>query len=213
MPSLPASPASSPVALLLIDPQLAFTEGAWACHFGDVAPIRRAFAELRTLLTSGVLERCSVSLLTTRVPYSAPDCDVEPSLAPFLDAAPFVVKPNTDVTASDGFPEWLAARRGERLRRLVVGGCTTTSCVRVSSQRIKRAHPDLDVVVDLSLCGARDANHEKTAAADAELVAIYGPELCHGRSAVDLAIHQMREAGVEVVERYHWVDVGSSVVQ
>ena len=107
------------------------------------------------------------------------------------------------MTASGAFSKWLRGVDPE-LRTLVVCGCTTTSCVRVSSQQIKAAHPQLEVVVDLSLCGARAANHEPSAERDPDLLRIYGRERCRGASAVDLAVYQMRQAGVVVVDRYTW---------
>ena len=90
---------------------------------------------------------------------------------------------------------------------LVIGGCTTTSCVRVSSTEIaaqldeQGLNGKLRLVVDLNLCGARSENFEKTADQDPVLVRIYGREFCKDKSAVDLAIVQMRRAGVEVLER------------
>ena len=89
---------------------------------------------------------------------------------------------------------------------LVIGGCTTTSCVRVSSTEIAsqlkgEGLAGIRVVVDLNLCGARSENYEKTADRDPVLVRIYGREFCQGKSAVDLAIVQMQRAGVEVIER------------
>ena len=90
---------------------------------------------------------------------------------------------------------------------LIIGGCTTTSCVRVSSTEIASQLAEqglagkIRVVVDLNLCGARSENFEKTADRDPVLVRIYGREFCQGKSAVDLAIVQMSRAGVEVIER------------
>ena len=79
--------------------------------------------------------------------------------------------------------------------------------MRVSSQAIRRAYDEsLEVVVDLSLCGARSANLQKNADADRNLLRIYGEELCRGRSAADLAVWQMQQAGVRVVSRYDWSD-------
>ena len=91
---------------------------------------------------------------------------------------------------------------------LVIGGCTTTSCVRVSSTRIagqlEEQGLSMKVVVDLNLCGARQENFEHTAHYDPVLVGIYGREFCAGKSAVDLAIVQMKRAGVEVVASAGW---------
>jgi len=197
-----ASTAESAVAsrraMLVIDPQRAFVDGAWARHFGDVEPIIAAFDALAVHLASD--ELAGVALMTTRVPYAPPDDELYASLSPHLREAPQLLKPTTDVTANPRFNEWLCGQINDGVGALLVCGCTTTSCVRVSSQRIKHAFPSLRVVVDLALCGARSANHAKCASEDAELVNIYGPELCRGRSAVDLAAWQMEKAGVVVVD-------------
>ena len=91
----------------------------------------------------------------------------------------------------------------------MIGGCTTTSCVRVSSTRIagqlkEQGLSGLRVVVDLNLCGARGENFGHTAHYDPVLVRIYGREFCEGKSAVDLAVVQMKRAGVEVLEGSDW---------
>ena len=85
------------------------------------------------------------------------------------------------------------------MRKLFIGGCTTTSCIRISSCEIKRAFPELEVTVVFDLCGARMDNYVKNAETDRTLVNIYGEMFCVGKSAVDLAVSQMRRAGVIVV--------------
>ena len=76
---------------------------------------------------------------------------------------------------------------------LVMGGCTLNSCLRVSSIETKRHFKDqgLQVVVDLSLSGARTSNFISSS--------MYG-EL----SAVESAVHEMMAAGVLVVRRVEW---------
>ena len=68
------------------------------------------------------------------------------------------------------------------------------------------AHRGLRVVVDLSLCGARHANYARdgSAASDPRLVHEYGLVEVEGRCAVDLALLQMQQAGVEIVQSYNW---------
>lgn len=175
-------------ALLVIDPQRAFATGAWARHFGDVARIREAFGRLAALDFDAL-----PPVLVTRCPYPPPDVDVDGALG----HAPFLVKPGMDATCDPRLECFLDAWRVETL---IVAGCTTTSCVRVSSRAIKRRRPTLDVVVDLRLCAAREANHAKNADEDPVLVDIYGREGCVGRSALDLAVAQMRGDGVRVVD-------------
>merc|ERR1712056_146208 len=110
-----------------------------------------------------------------------------------------------DVTFNARFAKWLRREAQQGLDVLVVGGCTTTSCVRVSSQEIvrllqrERLDQQVHVVVDLNLCGARRDNYEKNAEQDPVLVHAYGRDVCVGKSAVELAVVQMRQAGVEVI--------------
>ena len=62
------------------------------------------------------------------------------------------------------------------------------------------------MVVDLSLCGARHTNYARdgSAASDPDLVREYGLAEVEGRSVVDLALLQMAQAGVTVVQSYDW---------
>lgn len=194
-------------ALLLIDCQKAFLDGDWARYFGldQVKPIEEAFAKTIALLRRPErLAGCAV--LCTRCYTSGEEAEFEDSLRPLLAGVPCVWKPTTDVTRNPKFHDWFRQRLGEGVRTLVVGGCTTTSCVRVSSQAVRKQYgsPDLRVVVDLSLCGARVDNHLPNADQDPDLVRIYGPDRCRGSSPVDLAVLQMRSSGVEVVDAFDW---------
>jgi hypothetical protein len=76
---------------------------------------------------------------------------------------------------------------------LVIGGCTLNSCVRVSSIETLTHFKarGLRVCVDLSVCGARTRNFTPSP--------LYG-----GMSAVESAIHQMKDAGVRVVRNVLW---------
>ncbi len=114
-----------------------------------------------------------------------------------------------NIMLANGFSEWLDQRLAEGFRQLVIGGCTTTSCVRVSSQAIQSHYKSrgLQVLVDLSICGARSDNYDPTnSIQDPVLLSQYG-SLVTGRSAVDLAILQMQAAGVQVVDEYDWSNV------
>jgi hypothetical protein len=71
--------------------------------------------------------------------------------------------------------------------RLILGGCTLNSCVRVSAVETRRLFADrgLRVVVDLGLCGSRLGNYAPSAE--------FG-----GLSSVESAVREMRVAGVRV---------------
>lgn len=140
-----------PAALLLIDMQKAFTTGSWASHFGgpkEVEDIERAGQEAVQLLRSGRLK--GMPILCTKCYLSRsedePYLDI---LEPFLRDANCIHKPTMDVTSNPAFFRWLRTQvqhlgrysmepRGLRqgVEVLVIGGCTTTSCVRVSSTEI-----------------------------------------------------------------------------
>lgn len=199
----------SRAGLLLIDLQKAFTVGGWASHFGgveQVTDIERACAETAKLFKSGFLPEdtpvlCTKCYLDGR--YDEPYVDV---VEPLLREYNCIHKPTMDVTLNPRYSAWLKHEVDRGLDVLVIGGCTTTSCVRVSSQQtmilLRRLGLDekVRVVVDLNLCGARSENFEKSADQDPVLVRTYGRQFCVGKSAVDLAIVQMRQTGVEVLE-------------
>lgn len=74
------------------------------------------------------------------------------------------------------------------------GGGTLNSCLRVSAVATRNCFPaeKLDLVVDLSLCGARASNYVNSSQ--------FG-----GISAVELAMREMSECGVIVAERVAWM--------
>lgn len=193
-------------ALLLIDCQRAFLDGYWAQHFGtdQVEPIERAFANTIALLRRpALLSGCAV--LRTKCYTDGDEAEHPPELDELLRDVPCVWKPTTDVTLNPRFHDWLRQRLAAGVQTLVVGGCTTTSCVRDSSQAIRRHYRDaVRIVVDRSLCGARVDNYLPNADRDPNLVRIYGRERCSGASPVELAELQMRTAGVEVVDAFDW---------
>eukprot|EP01105_Mastigella_eilhardi_P006686 TRINITY_DN1822_c0_g1_i1.p2 TRINITY_DN1822_c0_g1~~TRINITY_DN1822_c0_g1_i1.p2 ORF type:complete len:237 (+),score=93.33 TRINITY_DN1822_c0_g1_i1:60-713(+) len=206
--------AAVPTALLLIDCQAAFTCGSWARSCGaaeQVAPIRAAFARAAALLASGVLPRKGAAVLCTRCPFwSQRDFAYDESVAARLAGAPCFIKPDNDVFEADGWHEhmsrWLdrctaaaGAQPGLPVARLVVGGCTLTSCVRVSARETQLAYAarGLEVVVDVSLCGARLANYDSASTPT-------HPPFRINESPVQCALRQLREVGVHVVHQFDW---------
>jgi nicotinamidase-related amidase len=185
-------------ALLIIDPQRSFTKGAWMQSIGDGAAvdvelITTAFNNCAKLLKKiyGCME-----IMFTRCPFPPESYDWDDSLAGIIGSKQlYFIKPGNSVLfpALNGFTEWMAGCMDNRIKTLVIGGCTLNSCVRVSSietlTRFKAA--DLRVFVDLSVCGARTRNFMPSP--------LYG-----GMSAVESAIHQMADAGVQVVRQVHW---------
>lgn len=149
------------------------------------------------------------NILCTKCYLNTPEySEFEESVIDFFkkENIPFVHKPTMNVCSNPKFHEWMRYRMAQgnssgqaSLQKLYIAGCTTTSCIRISSCEIKKSYPDLEVVVLLDLCGARMDNYTKNAESDETLVRLYGKENCIGKSAVDLAVLQMTMAGVIVI--------------
>jgi hypothetical protein len=185
-------------ALLIIDPQRSFTKGVWMESIGDsaasdVAPIEIAFNNC-----AGILNFLygQVEIMFSRCPFPPGSYDWDDRLADIIDRRQlYFIKPGNSVLFPpfNGFKQWTARCIDQGIKTLVIGGCTLNSCVRVSAieiqQMFKRKH--LQVVVDLSICGARLRN--------------YLPSPLYGEvSAVASAVSQMATAGVQVVRRVEW---------
>lgn len=184
---------SAKTAVLIIDPQRSFTEGTWRQSIGpggkeDTRPIRMAFDNCERFLQNyyGRLE-----ILFSRCPFP-PDSYVWDSRpAKFIDKKqPYFIKPGNSIffPPTNGFKEWVARCVDNGKCYLVLGGCTLNSCVRVSAietQGFFSKH-NLQVIVDLSLCGARAANFIPTQQYD-------------GLSGAASAVRQMKAAGASVV--------------
>jgi nicotinamidase-related amidase len=195
MPAEPIVPNRT--ALLVIDPQRSFTGGSWMRSIGpngkrEVAPIDQAFASCAHLLGQ---KRPAVETLFTRCPFPPDSYDWDERMARILDPGQlYFVKPGNSVLwpSTNGFRQWLDCLHQRGKDTLVMGGCTLNSCVRVSSietQQLQRHR--LQLVVDLSLCGARSGNYIRSSE--------FG-----GVSSVEAAVQEMVEAGVQVVPRLKW---------
>lgn len=106
----------------------------------------------------------SVPVIFSKCPFRRPsDSAFDAAVADVIPPnAPVVSKPNTNILHDPAFSEWVEScvlARG--VNNLVVGGCTTTSCVRVSSSAVQRKFGSrgLQVWVVLDLCGARLTNY------------------------------------------------------
>lgn len=214
------SPIRRKIGLLLIDLQSAFVDGAWRAYLPDeeVEPIKKSFENCAKLLRSGLN---NVPLLMTRCPFPGGDFELDDSLNSVVDKNQrYVIKPSTSVMDARGFREWVEEELLKQgINTLVMGGCTTTSCVRVSSVRTQKAfsHKGLQVVVDLGLCGARKTNSIQRCPSCLKVYMECGdfePSrnrhcTCSGidvrmASSVDKAVQCMQEEGVEVLESFDW---------
>lgn len=187
-------------ALLLIDPQRAFTAGEWLWRLGpmgefEAMSLRLAFDNCARLLE--VLYQ-RVEILFSRCPFAPDGYRWDPALEPILRGdQPYFLKPSNNLLLPEGngCRNWLEALEERGIRTLVLGGCTLNSCVRVSATALAGAfsRDRLQVVVDLSLCGARTSNYLNT------------PQF-NGISPVEAGLREMRSAGVIVAGQVSWVE-------
>lgn len=193
-------------ALLIIDPQRSFITGTWMLSIGtdgprQVGPIKLAFQHCTQLLSE--IEK-DASVMFTRCPFPPTSYlwheDLNKLLAP---NQPYFVKPGNSVLwpPTNGFADWVQLLLKDGRQTLVIGGCTLNSCVRVSAIETQhRFEKDgLQVVVDLSICGARLDNYVQSS--------MFG-----GRSSVVAAVQEMMENGVRVVSGVLWKNESRSNV-
>jgi hypothetical protein len=191
--------STSETALLIIDPQRSFTSGSWKDSLGphgelEVMPIQAAFDNCAALLKA-VYHKTDV--MFTRCPFPPDSYGWDERFEGIIDPdQPYFIKPGNSILhpATNGFREWMEGmiRRGKK--GLVLGGCTLNSCLRVSTVDILQNFHDkeLEVIVDLGLCGARSSNYANS------------PQF-GGASAVEAAMKQMSGEGVKVAERVEWI--------
>jgi nicotinamidase-related amidase len=192
----PISTAES--ALLIIDPQRSFTKGAWKNSFGPGAE-----AEVRPI--EGVFKNCAhllkalnnrVETMFTRCPFPPDSYDWAEQIHDLIEISQvYFVKPGNSVMwpPTNGYPKWIDRLLRQGKTKLVMGGCTLNSCVRVSAIETYQffSRHGLEVVVDLSISGARAGNYIRSA----EYM---------GFSSVESAIKEMIESGVKVVRMAAW---------
>jgi len=185
-------------ALLIIDPQQSFTKGVWMRSIGsraevEVKQILMAFNNCSELLNKNYGR---MEIMFSRCPFPPESYDWDDRLAGIIDSTQlYFIKPGNSVLFPpfNGFREWVERCIDNGKNILVIGGCTLNSCVRISSieTQTRFKHNQLQVVVDLSLSGARISNFIPSP--------LYG-----GLSAVESAVRQMKAAGVRVVGRIYW---------
>jgi len=190
--------AKDDAALLIIDPQRSFTKGVWMHSIGegagiDVTPISLAFNNCAMILQA--LYR-KMEIMFTRCPFPPESYGWDDDISCILDKNQlYFIKPGNNVLfpPTNSFKEWVKRCIDNGKRFLVIGGCTLNSCVRVSAIQIQRMFKvtTLQVMVDLSLSGARLSNFKPSGQFD-------------GVSAVESAVHQMKAAGVNVVQNISW---------
>lgn len=186
-------------ALLIIDPQRSFTKGVWMKSIGfkaeiEVQPIQLAFTKCAQFLKEN---HGFVETMFTRCPFPPCSYDWDDALTGIIDTRQlYFIKPGNSVLfpPTNGFCEWVERFIDHGKNILVLAGCTLNSCVRVSSIETRKYFQDkkLQVVVDLSLSGARTSNFMPSKFFD-------------GLSAVESAIREMTGAGVQVTQFVKWV--------
>jgi len=125
----------------------------------------------------------------TRCPFPPESYDWDERIAKVLgEKQLYFVKPGNSALwpPTNGFEDWVRDLLERGKGTLCIGGCTLNSCVRVSAIETKRRFEELEVIVDLALCGARRANY-------------IASKTFGGVSSVESAVRQMQDAGVVVV--------------
>jgi hypothetical protein len=166
-------------------------QSIWYDGETDVAPIRIAFDNCAAFLRQyyGRME-----IMFTRCPFPADSYGWTQQVENVLDPNQgYFIKPGNSVLfpPSNGFRQWVNGCLACGINALVIAGCTLNSCVRVSAIETAENFKNLNVMVDLRLCGARMKNY------------LSSPYF-KGISAVKSAVAQMQDAGVEVVEAIKW---------
>ena len=186
-------------ALLIIDPQRSFTKGVWMRSIGskaelEVEPIQLAYEKCAQFLNENYR---FIETMFTRCPFPPCSYDWDHAFTGIIDTKQlYFIKPGNSVLfpTTNGFREWVESFINDGKKILVIGGCTLNSCIRVSSIETQNYFKDsnLQVVVDLSLSGARTSSFIKSS--------LYG-----GLSAVESAIREMIDAGVCATRCVQWV--------
>ncbi|KAI6650654.1 hypothetical protein LOD99_7704 [Oopsacas minuta] len=152
--------------ILLIDTQQAFTVGSWRQHVvppDGVNAIIQAFQRCSLLLRD---TPPSSLLIFSLCPFLlSNDFSLDPQVTRYITKEhKLVLKPGNCILDADGFEshiDYLLQAHPE-VDSILIGGCTLTSCIRVSSCSVYNKYSDrLRVIVSMELCGARDDNYKK----------------------------------------------------
>jgi hypothetical protein len=187
-------------AWLIIDPQRSFTKGAWMKSIGyggkeDIRMIELSFKRCAKMLS---INTGDIEIMFSRCPFPPDSYDWDEHFHGVIDKAqPYFIKPGNNIMfpPTNGFKSWVDWVINNGKTMLVMGGCTLNSCVRVSAVMTQKffKRKNLQVIVDLSLSGARVGNYRRSA--------MFG-----GRSSVESAIVEMVENGVDVVAGIDYSD-------
>jgi len=187
-------------AWLIIDPQRSFTKGAWMKSIGyrgkkDIRMIELCFERCAKMLS---MYRGDIEIMFSRCPFPPDSYDWDEHFHGVIEKAqPYFIKPGNNIMfpPTNGFKPWVERFIKNGKTMLVMGGCTLNSCVRVSAVKTQKffKKKNLQVIVDMSLSGARVGNYRQSA--------MFG-----GMSSVESAIVEMAENGVEVVRGVGYSD-------
>lgn len=186
------SPKISDCVFLFIDPQFSFIDGVWMKSMGlsgkkEVGPIKTAFLNIVELLKK---QSNHLDCMFTRCPFPPESYNWAEPLSEILDPRQsYFLKPgnNAFYPATNGYRLWLDHNLKSGKNYVIIAGCTLNSCVRVSARETARylKNSDLQVVVDLNLCGARRSNY------------LPNPDF-NGLSSIEAAVQEMRHYGIIV---------------
>lgn len=217
------------VALILIDIQKSFVYGQWKKYFGDsdVVKIKSTFDRCASLLQDLSPQ---IPVLLTRVPFYNPDdFDFYGTIGEFASERHYtsIIKPCNDIMDAEGIHEWIQdVVLKKKISTIIIGGCVTTSCIRVSSISLVKHYNNIPnrptFVVDLSLCAARVQNYVLRCPMCMDMYLQDGCNYLCGHcessglpleSPVDRAVSDMKKSGVMVVDSHNWQSVQKNVTE
>jgi len=183
-------------AMLVIDPQHSFTHGSWMHSIGPEGRIQTKPIALAFDNCIKWLKLCypHIETMFSRCPFPPQSYAWHQEIAKVIPQnQAYFIKPGNSVLwpPTNGFSQWVENLLERGKKTLVIGGCTLNSCVRISAIETQKNFKDLQVVVDLSLSGARSRNFIKAA--------LFG-----GLSSVEAAVQEMQKNGVVVVAFTNW---------
>ena len=122
-------------------------------------------------------------------------------------------KPDNDLMAQDSLKIFFQNQDEQGLQQVIVVGCTTTCCVRLTAMSLKRLFPSTELCVDLSLYATRKCNYMKRCAPCMNRYLNVNPQhacICQTTDASthtspqDKTVADMRDVGIHVFDIFLW---------
>jgi len=190
MNNLEKSPQES--LLVVIDPQKGFVDedGSFAKAFGteELIKIQEAIAKTGKFIAEMpngvrvmfVRSEYQINQFAEEGPLSElcvsglnHDCEWSDRIS-IPPNTKIITKEDNDACETREFVDAISNSVREDVSRVIIAGCTTTSCVKETALSIKELFPELDVIVSMDLVGARSLHYKSTKQEDKTLANIEG---------------------------------------